>query len=54
MKKNEQHEEDQNGEEGPDLFIDNGEIYFGKEVENTSEPKSEPEVTNIWDINGPC
>ena len=31
MKKIEQHEEDQNGEEGPDLFIDNGELYFGKE-----------------------
>ena len=39
MKRNEQHEEDQNGEEGPDLFIDNGELYFGKEVENTCDNK---------------
>ena len=41
MKKNEQHEEDQNGEEGPDLFIDNGELYFGKKVESTCDQEIE-------------
>ena len=39
MKKTEQHEEDQNGEEGPDLFVDNGELYIGKEVEDTCDNK---------------
>ena len=39
MKKTEQHEEDQNGEKSPGLFIDNGELYFGKEVENTCNNK---------------
>jgi len=42
MKKTEQHEDDQNGEEGPDLFIDNGELYFGIEVENTCDNKDRP------------
>ena len=41
MKKTEQHEEDQNGEEDSNLFIDNGELHFGKEIEN-SESKSKP------------
>ena len=45
MKKTEQHEEDQNGEESPDLFIDNGELYFGKEVKNTCELILEGEMT---------
>ena len=39
MKKTEHHEEDQNGEKGTDLFIDNGELYFGIDVENTSEQR---------------
>ena len=45
MQRNEQHEEDQNGDEGPDLFIDNGELYFGIEAENTpTERTGELEV----------
>jgi len=45
MKKTEQHEKDQNGEEGPDLFSTIGELYFGKEVENTCELILEGEMT---------
>ena len=54
MQRNEQHEEDQNGDEGPDLFIDNGELYFGIEAENTCDQEIESEGTSIWDTSSQC